>query len=148
MGVAHGTSHLHHHLRRGSRRQWRPGLPPGFRDEGAAADIAHRQVKLTLLLAKAVDGNNIWVHEAGGGRGFDAKALDQFRISGSDGGKDFQGDLPVEAHLPGAVDRPHAASGDQVRDDEVPQSPRAGGKWQVVVLRIFLQQESPGAGRA
>ena len=78
-----------------------------------AVDQLHAEVALILEGADLVDRDDAGVVECGDGLGFVLKAADLI-VAGEFGVADhLQGDLPVQADLPGAVDHSHAAPPEQ-----------------------------------
>ncbi len=79
--------------------------------EAAALDQLHAEVRLSLVLAYLVDGQDVGVIEVGGRLRLRAKALDiGIRCQGATQDH-LQRDNAVERNLAGAVDDAHPAAG-------------------------------------
>src|SRR5262245_6839721 len=93
-------------FRSARRAQW---LVAGERRRIAALDHFHRNMRLAVVLAHFVDGNNVRMTETGRHLGLAAKAEGVLGEVWCE--QNFDRYQPVEAHLTRAIDHPHAATG-------------------------------------
>ena len=64
------------------------------------------------MLTDLVDGDDARVIQTGRRLGLASKALDESLIGELATEQDFHSHHPIKAHLPGAINRPHASSRD------------------------------------
>jgi hypothetical protein len=83
--------------------------------EARPGDVAHRVIMVTFALAHLVDAHEVFVLQTGGRLGFGAKAADALlparrrQVLQAIRADHLDGDKPIGAALPGAIDHAHAA---------------------------------------
>ena len=121
----------------------RKGALPQALVEALALQVLHDQEVDPVLPADVVEDTDVGVVEGGDGAGLTLEALPQRRAPGEVGGKDLDGDGPVEARVPRAIDLAHAAgaerSGDLVRAE--PRARIEGHRLSPRCLREHLPDE-------
>ena len=106
VSVVDGPPHLDHQRRQGRAAQRRPI------GEAAAVDQLHAEIRLLVVLADIVNGDNVGMVEQGGRLGFQTEAGHVFGQGQTAGADHLEGDDSVERAMPGFVNHPHAAAGD------------------------------------
>ena len=92
-----------------------------------AVHVIHHHEVLVFMQADFMNGDDIRVLQAAGGRSFDAETAHLLGAGQRAKGNHFHGDDAVEAHLPRAIDNPHAATGDFVEQLVIAKAACAGG---------------------
>ena len=116
MGVIDGPGDFGEQLGGLARRQRAVGEPLGQR---RALDVLHGEIRLAVVLADLVDGDDVGMHEPGGGLGFGPETR-PVRFAGQVAAEDhLERDGPIEAELPGSPDDAHAAAAEFGDDLEV-----------------------------
>ena len=82
-------------------------------EEGFSRHILHDDVEHAVDLAEVVNADEIGVIEAGHGLGFGLESGAECGVLAELAGQDLDGDGPVQRLLDRAIDRAHAAGGDQ-----------------------------------
>ena len=84
--------------------------------ERDARDVLHGQEVHISLGVEVVDRRDVGVIEPGQGYRFLAEARPCLVIGKRSGGKDFDGDVPVQAFVPGPIDDSHSPGADLLDD--------------------------------
>jgi hypothetical protein len=102
------------------------------RVQAAAIDQLHGEVGPAVILADVVDGDDVGVVEVARGRRLDVEALQGVGRPRQAAQDHLEGDLAVDAHLPGPVDDAHAAARDLAEQlviaEALRRGPRAPGR--------------------
>ena len=83
-----------------------------------AFEQLHHQKRLVVILADVEDRADIRMIERGRGARFALEPFEGFAIRGERGRQEFDGDLPAQARVFGAIDHAHAALA-QVRNNAI-----------------------------
>ncbi len=110
-----GVGDPRHHPRRAARRN-----PAALGDElleARALHVAHGDVEPALVLARAVDRDDVRVLQARRDQRLAHEQLAEARVLGALGGDQLQRDLTAELGIGGAVHHPHAPGAGERLDD-------------------------------
>ena len=77
-----------------------------------AGDVAHRQVKLAVVLTGLVDGNDVWLFERRGDTRLRLEATTKAVVVGQLGREELQCDATVEPIVAREIHDPHATAPD------------------------------------
>ena len=80
--------------------------------EVSPAHIIHRKIRLAVLFADFVDGDDVWMAQPRSGAGFGAEALHELWVGEPAEEQHLNRDNAFETHLPRPIHDPHAALGD------------------------------------
>ena len=110
--------------------------------EGLARDELHDVVVHALVLADAVNRDDVRVVQPGRGAGLALESGRLLRVEPAVPQQDFQGHVPAERLLLGLVDDAHAAAADFADDPEVSQLLQRRHGRDVAVRRVSLVAHS------
>ena len=115
MGITQRLAHRAHDVHHLGNSQT-AGLQASF--ERFAFDKAHDQVRLPVMLAKVIDGDDMRMLQLGDDAGFALKASEKGRVSFEGLVHYFDSDIAVEGGVVSFLDRRHPAAA-QLRDDAI-----------------------------
>src|SRR3954451_9357879 len=90
--------------------------------ESLAADVLHRDERQAIVFTNVVDGDDVRVAETTGGGGFARESIPELRRV-EFRPELFDGHVPANPRVPGAIKSAHAPSTDQVNDLVPPEGP-------------------------